>query len=261
MKNLHKVLAESKDILVEYLKNREYHKILGCIEKMACPYMQPKRDQDIYRITPYDDSVSLTYGCEYLNASFVELCGFKFIACQTPKCEYTSQFLDFLVKADIRLIIALRFECGYFNEDMLINRTEIFLNGNCFLYDEVYCVDNRRIRRIRCLTWEDHSIISEVEMDKLYIYLEEIFESQDYRKSIYGECGLETGRHIGPHCLIHCKAGVGRTGTFILYKILRKLGPVTEEDFIELLIHMRTFRSHLIENICQLRFLVEKFIK
>ncbi|KAI3389447.1 hypothetical protein SNEBB_000336 [Seison nebaliae] len=69
-----------------------------------------------------------------------------------------------------------------------------------------------------------------------------------------------------PPLLVHCSAGIGRTGTFIVIdlcmKLLDRFVSTSKQDetmtnFVELVVHLRTCREGLIQSPSQLEFCVE----
>lgn len=190
----------------------------------------------------------------------------SYIACQYPKEKYIERFVEFIQKSGANLIISLVENGNYLSDEYLIRRKSVYMEnklvnnmidndisseyaqltiqksaGDVFLYDESYMINNKEIRRIRCVKWNDHGIITIEQMEFLHNYILNM---------------ASTNRMI-----IHCRAGVGRTGTFIMYEILKKRGKVSAHEFIKILLVLRSQRPYLVENICQLEFLANLFIK
>lgn len=112
---------------------------------------------------------------------------------------------------------------------------------------------NARVFRIKCHTWADKTPPSLNMLKAIDI--------------LYKACILME-RNSGP-VIIHCMAGIGRTGTFILYSMLRDSivrGEISQERkervsrFIDLFIYLRSSRTWMVENKEQIGFLYDIFI-
>ena len=100
---IHSELIKEKPKLLGLLRNKQYKDVLGCITAATRKYMIPRTDYDMYNISPYSSDVSKAYGMEYINASFVNIHGCNFIASQHPKPVYFNRFIDFIIRARIKL--------------------------------------------------------------------------------------------------------------------------------------------------------------
>lgn len=236
-------LTVGKPAVLRYLREKNYGQILRYLKKQTRSYMIQPMPYDRYGITPYTREVSETYKIEYVNASFVSLLGLYFIACQAPKEKYYNLFLEMVIRSNPSMIICLADESDYFSASQLVARKEVCYQDRLFLFDEVYVILGTKIRRIKCVCWADHSVLAFDEMQFLNGYILSIDDDPGSLK------------------IIHCKAGVGRTGTFIMHRILSGIPNVTDEIFVDLLLRLRSFRPYLVENTCQVRFLAENFLK
>ena len=122
----------------------------------------------------------------------------------------------------------------------LENEKLIKFNDKSFIKDEVYNLNGKNIRRILCLEWKDFSVISQESLEFLYKYLKQFDEKLK---------------------IIHCKAGVGRTGTLIMYRALRKYQNVSIDLFIDIFIELRSQRTQMVTTSEQLGYLFEIFVK
>ncbi|KAM0677125.1 hypothetical protein BDAP_002286 [Binucleata daphniae] len=60
--------------------------------------------------------------------------------------------------------------------------------------------------------------------------------------------------------IVHCKAGLGRTGVFIFHHILKTIKTSNNNDFLTIFLYLRSKRNHLVYNEKQLRHIHEIFI-
>lgn len=236
-------LLEGRALVLRYLREKSYGQLLRHLTRETKDYMIDPAPYDRYLITPYTREVSEAYGMEYVNASFVTVRGLRFIACQAPCAEYCGLFLEMVSRSGADMVICLADEADYFGASRVLSRNEVQLGGRAFLLDEVYEISGREVRRIKCLCWADHSILTHDEMDALNSYVTKVDSSPESLK------------------IVHCRAGVGRTGTFIMHRVLSGVQDVTDDIFVDTLLRLRSSRPYLVENTCQIQFLAEAFLK
>ena len=233
-------LFENRERWLEMFKNDEYDKMIKEITVICHDYLfindiMPKYDKFSY-IMPYDNKVAIEYGIKYINASFVD----RFIACQLPKRTHLKEFHEFLEKSEINLIVTLKEKANYFKKEHL----EQLIEDNGLFRVEDYKLKNKTIRRVHCYIWEDHSVITPEQMAQLHSYIKKHPSFNDKHKT-----------------LIHCYAGVGRTGTMIMYSLLSEIDEmITPEIFVDLLLKLRSCRCYTVQNALQLKFLADIFL-
>lgn len=238
-------LSTHKATIKLLLNNEDYLGVLNLLHSKTGSYMIDRSDYDMYfDIAPYSQEVSLYYRMPYLNASFVPVFEHPVIACQRPKSKYRERFETFILTVSPSVIVCLGRQPSYFKAEDLI-QTQTIAHGNVpAICDETFLIKGATIRKITYLGWLDHSTIDQTELDFLIEYVD---------------------RHIGKHPektqIIHCKAGVGRTGTYIAYKKLLEYESLSMDDFIDVLIRLRSYRPMMVQSPDQLRFLYECFIK
>lgn len=242
---------ESDEDIVDDLKRKDYASMLRLMIRMVSIIqpIQPRCDYDLYfDITPYDNSVQKTYGLEhYVNASFIDVDGDKFIACQAPKPDYYDDFLDLLQKSDANCVICLDPKnCGYLDRcEAVGNPKSEMIDGCEFIIDEEYKVGEKTLRVIKCNGWEDHMMLDRNKMEKLWEYTNDLAKEEMK--------------------IVHCKAGSGRVGTFIMFRVLKRIQEIekviTPKRFIDIWHKMRMQRTMVVQSIPQLEFLVEYFIE
>lgn len=101
-------------------------------------------------------------------------------------------------------------------------------------------VKGEKIRRLRYIDWVDFFIITPEEMEVFHSYFDNIRTDS---------------------VLIHCIAGVGITGTFIMYDVLKRMNDLTLDIFVDVFTSLRNKRAHLVTNRVQLEFLKDIFLK
>ncbi|ORD95469.1 PTN7 [Hepatospora eriocheir] len=221
---LNNELNKKREYFVSLLKKKEYDTLIQEMNKIGKKYMIQCTKYDRFRdITPYDTNVSCYYKVPYINASFVD----RFIVCQDPKVEYFDVFYQFIAASEIKLIVSLTHDSKFFPEYTIEFEDQNFrvekITFNC-----------RIITRIVCKVWKDHSVVDWNVLDELY-------------HKIIGRKSFNHRYEI----LVHCKAGVGRTGCLIGYILLKKLKnktiKINKSVFIDLLIYLRSCRNYFIQ--------------
>ncbi|OQS54852.1 Ptpn3 [Ecytonucleospora hepatopenaei] len=245
---LQKILLENKNRWIDFLKKDNFSSILEECKEICFKFLYKNEILPHYDcfedVKPYNNIVAETYNMNYINASYLN----KFIACQEPKTEYISLFYEFLIKSKAELIIALKNDLTYFRKDENHKKTVIVKN-DLLTIEEIYLdqEENHKITRITCIAWKDFGILSSEQMEMLYTEVLKYDAFKNQHKTI-----------------VHCWAGVGRTGTFILFTILKERSlkeRITHEILIEEFIKLRCERCLTVQSSAQLKFLVDYFIK
>lgn len=228
--------------LEKLLKKKKYDKFLIELNSLTnYPRCLPQSYDRYKDITPYDESVRIKYKLDsYINASFVTVNNDFYIACQKPTINYNPIFIDFLNKCDAKYLICLEKDVCYLKNYKKISCKIIEENGIELLRDCEYQLDNKIIRTLICSNWVDHGVLEKSLMEKLWQYL-----------SIIPKNELK---------IIHCKAGVGRTGTLIMFRALKEMESITHKSFIEMLILLRKQRTKMVYSTAQIQFLAEYFL-
>ncbi|KRH93374.1 protein-tyrosine-phosphatase, partial [Pseudoloma neurophilia] len=213
-------------------KQKKYALILKKLTELYSPEMIERNSYDNCFITPYNDEVSQKYKTDIrVNASFVKTDHRTFIAASYPKRTYHDVFNE-MTKMACDLIVSLTNEGEeYFIPDSkkgIIEENEIYKIEKC-----------GNVTRIKFLKWEDFAAPNIKEFLIFYNkYLEFITDKP---------------------VLVHCKAGVGRTGTFILFDILKRKEKVTEKILLEELCKLRSQRNYLVHNEEQFKWIIAQF--
>lgn len=240
-KSLEELLLERQGQISSRIRENNLDEALGMIDRLCAAFKLPRSEYDRSGCTPYSNEVARMYEMDYINASFVPACDRMFIAAQEPRNEQRDLFIDLLLRSETRLVVCLNNdESRYFEEEWLQSREVVQHMGRDLFVDEIYRIRGSEIRRLRYINWSDFSVVSRQEMDFFHSYFDAI--------------------HADP-ILIHCFAGVGRTGTFIMYHILKKTKNLTLDLFVGILIRLRSKRAHLVTNKIQLEFLRSIFLR
>lgn len=239
-------LLEHREALIESIRKESFEKAVDMINTSHSKFLMRKRDYDHYNITPYNMDVTEKCGlAKYVNASFIKTATKCYFASQMPKPEYFNLFKEFIHNSGADLVVSLldHADGDYFDETELIKRIKVPFgkpeaSSKTFFYDEVYNMGTY-IRRLRYFTWTDHKAPDPEEFKVFYSYFKNIAA-----KSV----------------IVHCHAGVGRTGTFIMYDILKEEECVTLESFTDTFLYLRACRPFLVFRAEQLRFLRDQFL-
>ncbi|KAI5179494.1 hypothetical protein PAEPH01_2666 [Pancytospora epiphaga] len=236
-------LQKHKSTLVRMLRYQEYSKINTLLNRFTTSYMLDPTSYDMFRITPYTNEVAEKYGIDYVNASFIPLHGCTFIACQAPLATHEHVFKSLICKSKARYVVCLSSASRYFDKNIPESEEVIKKDGRVFITKTQYRIGERSVFIIKCHTWEDHSIIPNEDMRELLEHTKPGPEDRDVP------------------VIVHCKAGVGRTGTYLAYKALSEMQEVTPSIFIDVLIELRAYRPYMVQSFSQLQFLAGNFLK
>lgn len=243
---LTKDLEENKLKWLEMLKNKRYKDVLSELDQVCGKYLFDNKiflDYDCFHdVKPYDNTVAEHQGMNYINASYVN----RFVACQEPKKKYVKHFYEFLSKGDVGLIVTLKESLTYFGDDEEYEKKKV-METETFTVEEIK-LPNKTITRVSCKVWRDLGILSPEQMEELYAHVSQYKEFKSEKQTI-----------------VHCWAGVGRTGTFIMYALCseykkEKGKNISLEEFLDLWLSLRAERCMIVQSPTQLELLINKFI-
>ncbi|WUR02557.1 hemolysin III-like putative integral membrane protein [Vairimorpha necatrix] len=238
--NLVKIeLLKNKDKFLNLLRKKDYKKLLDKMTRICLPFCKPPNKCDRTIFTPYKteyikNKEILVRG--YVNYSEISISinnklPRKYFAASKPKEGNIQGFRDLIKYSDI--VISCIKDINYHKCPK--KSTPYKKEEEIIFYDEEY----EDCRILRYENWRDHDIPDEKEFIIFYEYYKNLNKTRP---------------------LVHCLAGVGRTGFFIMYDILH--GEMySVEEFIEIFIELRAQRNGLVYSEKQLRFLAETFIK
>ncbi|XP_078330009.1 receptor-type tyrosine-protein phosphatase gamma-like [Crassostrea virginica] len=239
-------------------------------EQAGIPCTVGKQPQNIpknrFKTTfPYDHSriiLQANGSDDYINADYIKnACGEKaYIASQGPKLNTVEDFWQMVWQENILLIAMVTnltegssIKCERYWPDTI---TEKMVKGKYsiqLLSQKMYANfashqlkvinketrTSRQILHLQYTTWPDHGTPSPLELFVFYQYVSRAMDE-----------------HPKNRLLVHCSAGVGRTGTFIaldaLYRQGMKEGKINIVEYVNT---MREDRMNMIQNASQYQFL------
>ncbi|KAK6089764.1 hypothetical protein P3W45_001266 [Vairimorpha bombi] len=229
MKIIKDKLNEQYTLLLRYLKSGKYCKMLHIINHICDSYCMPITVYDKTYLTPYEKG---PYRLDvYVNYSIVEHADRKYIAASQPVKDNIKGFRELMKHADIT--VSCISDLNYVGNPSV--SIPVSFRGEILFFDEIY----NEGRILRFANWADMDVL---EIDK-YEFFFKYFRGLNCK-----------------YPLVHCKAGVGRTGVFIMYDILYGY-TVDESTFLNILLNLRSQRNGLVYSTVQLKFLAETFIK
>ncbi|PIC37606.1 hypothetical protein B9Z55_016176 [Caenorhabditis nigoni] len=223
-------------------------------------------------ILPYDHNrVELAKDSEnpegYMNASLIQLPGGKtnFIAAQAPLELTLGEWWQMIDEHNVHLVVMLcklielnKVKCERYWPDTIgevemFGLLEVTLEEEKHFPDDEYLLrvfkmenpstgETRTVRQLHYREWPDHGCPSgEKQLLKMIDHMEELHDQYSPESPI----------------LVHCSAGVGRTGTIIAINYIReqmKAQSLTEIDIFGLVIALRRQRASMVQTQDQYQF-------
>lgn len=178
--------------------------------------------------------------CDYINASYCEVNKMKTIVSQGPLSHTADHFWKMAWEQNSNLIIMLtdftegrKEKCyPYFPRDVdtLITETDSYIItvksltelckgwiNRSLLIEEKQTRETKEITHIHCFQWPDFGSLDKEQLEGLIRALEICEE-------VRSEGGLP---------IVHCSAGVGRSGTFVAIEALLQVGKKNQWDLVD----------------------------
>lgn len=206
-------------------------------------------DHSRVKLLPVDDEA----GSDYINASYIP--GFtyrrEYIVAQGPLPATKDDFWQMIWEQKVDIVVMLtkcmekgRKKCEqywpervqepiYFGEIIVNMRSESVLADHVHrLIELTYGNKTQIVRQFHYLKWPDHGCPKGT-----WGLLNFITMVRQFRRP----------NSVGP-MLVHCSAGVGRTGTYIaIDRILQHIKDHDEIDIHSVILDMRNYRSHMVQ--------------
>ena len=211
---------EEFGILEEYIDNDEEH-------IMNLSQIKTKLDLDRYSdIRPYIYNQIYINKNKYINASSIDIFNQRyFISTQGPLKETIEDFWTMIDENKVNVIVMLCNEnedgiekcTNYWNEKNKMKKYQLSKGkkyvGEKYIIRELNLINiltkkGRLIRQIQFTGWPDHGI-PDISGGKIFDIFNEMIQLVDQFRNKYP-------------IVVHCSAGVGRTGTFITIYCLNK---------------------------------------
>ena len=292
LKNLSTENKDKRNEKLESLKiglrndflNKRYQEFNNKIEQAMLEFVHPQQKYDRYsRYTPYTLDVTEIYSLpEYVNASMVTFKDSRTYTCvMNPKIKYKKEFEDFLIFSNTDLIVSLnqilpeRIPMNKHHEydKNICEQFDYLLNNDNFQLAKSDNIDNifedqffifkpgskyeKTIRRLKFLQWPDFRVPNLDDFLLFYNYYQRVVDAYNL------------GDNKRSPIVVHCLAGVGRTGTFVCFDVINRMlkkskDPSEAEIFdtiFEVLYRAKSQRNGMVQTDSQISMLVDYFTK
>lgn len=244
------------------------HPDLTSDESLKPPNINKNRYRDIL---PYDTTrVILKNGIngDYINANFVNMAIANteivnhYIATQGPLSSTTEDFWEMILEEDCNLIVMLttliergRTKCHKYWPDLgeILTLQNIIVKcideetdpSESFVFRDFVLIDvknneSREIKHMQYIAWPDHGVPDSPQ--QFLAFTEKV----------------RTTRKGSAPIVVHCSAGIGRTGVMVLMETALCLMEASEPVYpLEIVKTMREQRAMMIQNASQYRFVCE----
>ncbi|XP_028440802.1 receptor-type tyrosine-protein phosphatase beta [Perca flavescens] len=256
-----------------YLLSQEYEdlKDVGRNQPLDSALLPENRGKNRYNnILPYDSTrVKLSYvdddPCsDYINASYIPGNNFRreYVATQGPLPGTKDDFWKMIWEQNVHNMVMVtqcvekgRVKCDHYwpcdqdslyYGDMIVQMLSESVLPEWTIREFTICSDEQRsvsrlVRQFHYTVWPDHGV-----PDTTHSLVQFVRTVRDYVNRSPGS---------GP-TVVHCSAGVGRTGTFIvLDRVLQQLDTRDTLDIYGAVFDLRLHRSHMVQTECQYSYL------
>ncbi|KAM9808056.1 receptor-type tyrosine-protein phosphatase beta [Neosynchiropus ocellatus] len=256
-----------------FLLSEEYQdlKDVGRNQSLDSALLPENRGKNRYNnILPYDSTrVKLSYvdddPCsDYINASYIPGNNFRreYIATQGPLPGTKDDFWKMVWEQNVHNVVMVtqcvekgRVKCDHYwpfdhdplyYGDLIVQMVSESVLPEWTIREFRICSEeqlsyNRLVRHFHYTVWPDHGV-----PETTYSLVQFVRTVRDYVNRTQGS---------GP-TVVHCSAGVGRTGTFIvLDRILQQLDSRDTVDIYSSVFDLRLHRSHMVQTECQYSYL------
>ncbi|XP_069760174.1 receptor-type tyrosine-protein phosphatase beta isoform X2 [Narcine bancroftii] len=256
-----------------YLLSEEYEdlKDVGRNQSFDTALLPENRGKNRYNnILPYDSTrVKLTYidddPCsDYINASYIPGCSFRreYIATQGPLPGTKDDFWKMVWEQNVHNVVMVtqcvekgRVKCDHYwpfdhdalyYGDLIVQMLSESVLPEWTIREFKICNEDqldcaRIVRHFHYTVWPDHGVPETAQS-----LIQFVRTVRDY---------INRSPNSGP-TVIHCSAGVGRTGTFIaLDRILLQLESKDSVDIYGTVYDLRLHRVHMVQTECQYAYL------
>ena len=187
-------------------------------------------------------------GSDYINANYILD---RYIATQQPNIYSHLDFWNMVYENDVGMIVNLSGNNNYMTGSNLIYEKFILDIGNIAYKDhleirEITMVGKsipeitKKIYHITIVSWPDFGVPNEINFCRALNTINLIDHNSNKK------------------IIVHCRAGVGRTGTFIsIHYLFRKFNEGIYPDLIDTIKEMRKSRIGMIQDVSQFSFVVD----
>ena len=247
----------------------DYETLGGKAHRYPCTNgtLDPNRVKNRFKlIYPYDKSrvilkeTSEDPSSDYINASYIPGLYVRetFIAAQAPKDVTLQSFWQMIVENDVSNIVMVtnlvesgRIKCeAYFpvkegkklitgQYEIILDKEEILIGYTIRMLTVFHNGKNKQIKQFHFTAWPDHDVPDL--HNELLLFVEKVQTQKIDSKS---------------PILVHCSAGVGRSGTFLaIYNLLAAIKQGNAISIYNVVHEMREHRPQMVQTFSQYKFI------